>query len=138
MTAATPHRTPLYRPWAVWLAVLLAVFSALAPAVSHAIARAQGSTAGIEICTPMGMRIVSAETVAQASSEAPAGPQSLVSFAHCPFCLHSADHALAAPPALQHLFLEWVGQPAISPQSLFFLVNSPAFAPPPRGPPTHS
>jgi hypothetical protein len=31
-----PHRTPLHRPWVVWLAVWLALFAALAPTVSYA------------------------------------------------------------------------------------------------------
>jgi len=38
----TPRQVSLRRPWAVWLAVLLAVSGALAPTLSHALLLARG------------------------------------------------------------------------------------------------
>jgi hypothetical protein len=53
----TLHRTPLRRPWAVWLAVLVVVLGALAPTLTHALMLATGQVSqGVEICTSQGPR----------------------------------------------------------------------------------
>lgn len=124
----TLHRTLLHRPWAVWLAVLIAVFAALAPAVSHAFALAQGGT-------PMAMDICTSGDTVLTLADSPAGPPAAKSLEHCPFCLHSADRVAVLPPVLlPPLLLPDASLPPRVPQ-VFFVSTYLAHAPPPRGPP---
>lgn len=124
----TLRHTLLRRPWAVWLAVLIAVFAALAPAVSHAFALAQGGT-------PMAMAICTSGDTLTLLADSPAGPPSAKSLDHCPFCLHSADHVAVLPPLLLAPLL--LSDTRLPPrvQQVFFFSTYFAHAPPPRGPP---
>jgi hypothetical protein len=133
---STPlRRTLLHRPWAVWLAVLIAVFGALAPTVSYALVLAQGGIAGsIEICTPQGMQIVTAGPTGF-TTDSPDGPESVLSLSHCPFCLHTTDRVAPPPHLLPYLFLDQGRQQEVPDWQAFSFVNFTAFAPPPRGPP---
>lgn len=132
------HTTLLRRPWAVWLAVLIAVFGALAPTVSHALARSQGGVVlWVEVCTDTGMRWVDGNT-GLSSTDSPDGPESAPSLVHCPFCLLLTDRVAPAPHALVHLFAV-SGEaevPTIRQVFLFFTHFAPT--PPPRGPPAVS
>jgi hypothetical protein len=55
------HRTTILRPWAVWLAVLIAVLGALALANS-------GASGAFEVCTPQGMRIVAPDPTSSSAA----------------------------------------------------------------------
>jgi hypothetical protein len=116
----------IHRPWAVWLAVLVAVFGALAPTVSHALAQG-GAPAMMDICASG-----NASTVPM---DAPSGPQSLASPDHCPFCLHAADRVAVLPPPLLTPLLVPGDKPEPVVQPVFFYSTYLAHAPPPRGPP---
>ena len=91
----------LRRPWAVWLAVLVAACSALAPTLSHALAHANA---------PLGFVICTSSNKLPLAADSPAGPQSAKSFDHCQFCLHSADRVAPPPHPLPYLFLGSGGQ----------------------------
>ena len=124
----TPHRTLLRRPWAVWLAVLIAVFSALAPTVSHALALAYR-------VAPMEASYCSSMGGVDAVSDASDGQGVASALVHCPFCLHSADRVAVLPAvALTPLLLPGASPPH-SVQQVFFFSTYLAHAPPPRGPP---
>jgi hypothetical protein len=133
---STPLRRTLpYRPWAVWLAVLIAVFGALAPTVSHALVLAQGGIAGsLEICTPQGMRFVTADPTGL-TTDSPDGPESVLSLSECPFCLHTTDRV--APPAHPWVYIFVVSNEFKVPtvRQAFLLPLPFAPTPPPRGPP---
>jgi hypothetical protein len=136
--SASLHRALLHRLWAVWLAVLIAVFGALAPTVSNALTLARGgTTAGIEICTPQGMRFVTVDPTVS-STDSPDGPESVTSLAYCPFCLHTTDRVVPPPFQLPYLFSDQGGQQEVTVWQAFFFAHPTAFAPPPRGPPAHS
>jgi hypothetical protein len=133
--ANTLHRTPLRRPWAVWLAVLIAVFSALAPTVSHALVLARGGAVPmVKICTSRGAQWVIANTPV----DSPDGQESLKSLDHCPFCLHTTDRVAPPPNLLPYPFSVLGGQQEEPIWQAFFFVNTTAFSPPSRGPPVHS
>ena len=70
---STPlRRTLLHRPWAVWLAVLIAVLGAIAPTVTHALMLATGqSPQGVEICTTEGTRWVNADAAPSSDDSSP-------------------------------------------------------------------
>lgn len=90
--ANTLHRTLLRRPWAVWLAVLIAVFSALAPTVSHALALTyRAAPMEASYCSSMGM----VEAVPDSTGE----QGSAAAMVHCPFCLHATDRLAPLPPS---------------------------------------
>jgi hypothetical protein len=116
----------LRRPWAVWLAVLVAACSALAPTLSHALAHANA---------PLGFVICTSSNKLPLAADSPAGPQSAKSFDHCPFCLHSADRVAPPPHPLPYLFLGSGGQQEATARQAFFFIHTLDFAPPPRGPP---
>jgi hypothetical protein len=130
---STPlRRTLLHRPWAVWLAVLIAVFGALAPTVSPALVLARGGASSmVEICTTTGTQWVIANTPV----DSPDGPQSLKSLDHCPFCLHTADRT-ALPPYLSPIrFAARSTQREVAGEHGFFIFEHFALTPPLRGPP---
>ena len=128
------HATRLHRPWAMWLAVLIALFGALAPTVSHALVWSHGApSAWNEICTSTSV----AAPVATAHSEnSPDGQESTLSLAHCPFCLLFTDRGAPAPHALVHLFAVSGDIKVPTVRQAFFFRTPFALAPPPRGPPT--
>jgi len=124
----TLHRTLVHRPWAVWLAVLIAVFAALAPAVSQAFALAQGAT-------PMAMDICTSGDTPPLLADSPAGPSIVKSLEHCPVCLHSADRVAVLPVVALPPLLVPDASPPPRVQQVFFFSTYLAHAPPPRGPP---
>jgi hypothetical protein len=131
----TPHRTPLHRPWVVWLAVIIAVLGALAPTVSHALMLAKGQVPqGVEICTSAGPRWVSADVVTSADVSVPM-PGSAAPPAHCQFCLQTTDRVASIDDPLPYLFLVQDGQREPPVWQAFFHSTAHTFAPPPRGPP---
>jgi len=118
-----PHRT-----WAVWLVLLIAVFAALAPTLSHGLALARsGVGMGTDLCASAG--------VSHPSPDAPAGPQSAVPLAHCPFCLQASDR-MAPPPLPWGMPLRVQGAPPVPVARLGFFCSTPFdLAAAPRGPP---
>lgn len=124
----TLHRTLVHRPWAVWLAVLIAVFAALAPAVSQAFAPAQGAT-------PMAMDICTSGDTVPVLTDSPAVPSTAKSLEHCPLCLHSADRVAVLPVVALPPLLAPDASPPPRVQQVFFFSTYLAHAPPPRGPP---
>ena len=128
MLGTRHHQRPLYRPWAVWLAALLALFAALAPSLSHALALARGSQ-GIEICTGTGTQIIPADSET--------GSKSALSLSHCPFCLHNTDRVAPPPTLLPYLFLIQGGQQEVAVWQAFFYPTNTTFKTAPRGPPAY-
>lgn len=125
------HAWP-HRPWALWLAVLMAVFGALAPTLSHALVLARGAASPMQaVCTSAGPGWVAIHIPAQASGEQEAAP----SLEHCPFCLLSSDRAAPASDALPHLFAVFSAFQLPALRQAFFPVIPFALTPPPRGPP---
>jgi hypothetical protein len=126
--ANTLHRTLLRRPWAVWLAVLIAVFSALAPTVSHALALSdRAAPMEASYCSSMGM--------VEAASDSSGGQDAAAALVHCPFCLHAAERLAVLPSLLlPPLLLPSAHLPPRIQQGVFFSTYF-AYAPPPRGPP---
>jgi len=90
------------RRWPRWLALLAVVASTLAPSLSRlAVAAARSSGEWVEVCTPQGMRIVSAASVdAGAELGTPSGSLGggVIAGDPCPFCGTGAA-PLAPPPA---------------------------------------
>ena len=130
----------LRRPWALWLALLLAVVSALAPTLSHGLAAGHGSVMALQdICASNAPdRMADASTPAQPAS--PASPASPLAggLNDCPLCLLAQDRLAGLPPAQVQLRLAglapeppWVGPSAV-------LRAAVALAPPARGPPNFS
>ena len=130
----------LRRPWALWLALLLAVVSALAPTLSHGLAADHGGAMALQdICASNAPdRLADASTPAQPAS--PASPASPLAggLNDCPLCLLAQDRLAGLPPAQVQLRLAglapeppWVGPSAV-------LRAAVALAPPARGPPNFS
>jgi hypothetical protein len=133
----TLRRTALRRPWAVWLAVLIAVLGALTPTVSHALMLVKGqATQGVEICTTEGPRWVTADVAASADDSTPL-PGSAAPPAHCQFCLQTTDRVASPNDPLPYTFLVQDGQREAPVWQAFFYSTAHTFAPPPRGPPGH-
>jgi len=130
--SVTLRRTLPLRPWAVWLAVLIAVFGALAPTVSHALVLARGGASLIvEICTTTGTQWV----IASAAADSPEEQKSAMSLDHCPFCLHTADR-VAPPPHLSPIrFAARDTQREVAGEHGFFVLGHFSLTPPLRGPP---
>jgi hypothetical protein len=125
----------LRRPWAVWLAVLIAVLGAIAPTVSYALMLAGGqSPLGIEICTTQGPQWMAADTLSPADDSAPAR-ESAATLNPCPFCLHSTDRVALINDPLTYPFLVQDGERESPVWQAFFYSAERIFAPPPRGPP---
>ncbi|MBP9906094.1 MAG: DUF2946 family protein [Rhodoferax sp.] len=133
------------RPWALWLALLLALFAALAPTVSHALNWSRGDTAAwVEVCTSTGPRWMALapspdragdtdfSALAAASSDAPDSAQILE---HCPFCLLLAERAAPPPSAWPADFVASGHALAPAPAPQQFLPTFIAPAPPSRAPP---
>ena len=88
----TLHRTLLRRPWAVWLAVLIAVCSALAPTVSHALARTyRVASMETDYCSSVGLAQTASDPTGSIDGRGPAA-----ALEHCPLCLHATERL--APP----------------------------------------
>ncbi|MBK7617208.1 MAG: DUF2946 domain-containing protein [Vitreoscilla sp.] len=112
---------------------MLAIFGlAFAPTISHALNHARGDSIFNEICTPEGMKQMSADTADQGDSS---GPPALNHMDHCPLCgltaggmvMAVASPALAEPSNLSHLL------PALflhAPRPLFAWASVQARAPP--------
>lgn len=131
----TLHCTPLRRPWAVWLAVLVAVLGALAPTLTHALMPAMGQVLqGQEICTSQGSRWVTAEVTAGSDDSTPL-PASVAPPAHCQFCLQTTDRVASLDDPLPTPFLVRDGQRKPPVRQAVFYATTHTFAPPPRGPP---
>lgn len=123
---ATPHQR-----WSLWLSLVLALFGALAPTVSHALNHARGVP--VEVCTSNGPRWITPNQTDAPDADASGTPPSALVWAHCPFCLLSADHAALPPRTV--LFLATAAREHLNPlaeQTTFVFV---APVPPPRGPP---
>lgn len=130
LTSHTPRFDPLRRPWAVWLAWLIAGFAALAPTLSHALARSKGVPL-VEICTAAGPRWVALSF----PSDAPDAPSALVHPEHCPFCLHATDR-VAPPPDVSRFDVGVPGGSVVpTAEQALLSVTQSAPTPPPRGPP---
>jgi hypothetical protein len=140
-----PRQSQSQRPWALWLALLLALFAALAPTVSHALNWRRGDTAAwVEVCTSTGPRWMAlaaapdraGEPVFSApvapSSEAPDSAQTLE---HCPFCLLLAERAAPPPSGWPADCVAFGQAQAPAPAPLRFIPTFIAPAPPSRAPP---
>lgn len=131
----TLHGTPLRRPWAVWLAVLIAVLGSLAPTVTHALMPSMGQAAqGVEICTSDGPRWVAADAAASVDDSTPV-PASATPPAHCQVCLQTTDRVASLDDPLPLPLLAQDGQRKPPVWQAVFCATAHAFAPPPRGPP---
>ena len=127
--------TSLRRPWAVWLAVLIAVLGAIAPTVSHALMLAAGHIPqGVEICTSQGPRWVAADTMPSPDGPAPT-QRPTINVDHCPFCLQTTDRVALINEPLPYPFLVQDRQRKSTVWQVFFYAATYTFAPPPRGPP---
>ena len=128
-----PLRTaPLRRTAWLWLAMLLALMGALGPTVSHALASSRAS-AGMEVCTSMGMQWVDASGALDASSGQPLADV----LVDCPMCLVCGERLAPAPSpwSLQLAALGEVPQPSYA--SVAELPAGRVVVPPPRGPPSY-
>jgi hypothetical protein len=125
----------LRRPWAVWLAVLIAVLGALAPTLTHALMPAMGQASqGFEICTSQGSRWVTAEVTAGSDDSTPL-PVSATPPAHWQFCLQTTDRGASLGDPLPTPFLVQDGQREPLVWQVFLYATTHTFSPPPRGPP---
>jgi hypothetical protein len=130
-SVATPHR-----PWALWLALLLAFFGALAPTLSHALNHARGDRSlMVEVCTSSGPRWMALAQAPSFQADAPDVPASAQVLDHCPFCLHLADRVAPPPSLLLHLFQVEGGQQEAPVWQAFFFFQSTSLRPPTRAPP---
>jgi hypothetical protein len=90
---------PAHRRLTSWIAALALLLASLAPAVSHALASANG-TNWIEICTTQGSKWIEAGKVG--SERSPASAHAL----DCPYCpLHAPTLGLPPASQLEHLSL---------------------------------
>jgi hypothetical protein len=122
--------SPLRRPLAVWLALLVAVLGAIAPTLSHGLAL-KGAVPLVEICTSLGPRWVALSD----SPDSPDGQESALHIEHCPFCL-SATHSVAPPPHVSLHDFGVSGEPAVPAlRQAFLFVAQAVLVPPPHGPP---
>lgn len=123
------HRIARHLNAYAWIAALAILFNALAPVVSHAQARA-GATQ-MEICTAMGVAMVSMP----ASSDQPDPGHLLKAMSHCAYCsTHAGSFGL--PPEAMPLFAVLGGHDVFpplfyqSPSTLFTWSRAHARAPP--------
>lgn len=126
MSPTLLHGTVTHRRWAVWLAVLVLVFGTLAPPVSHALAQ-RDSGVGTQVCSSSPTHFLPADS--------PAGSQSVVPLAHCPFCLLHTDSEAPPPHVLPYLFSVQDGHQGPTVWQAFFFIIPVVLAPAPRGPP---
>jgi hypothetical protein len=123
------HRLARHLNAYAWIAALAILFNALAPVVSHARASANPTPSLVEICTAMGVAMVSMP------GEKPDPGQLLKGMNHCAYC---ATHAgsFGLPPQAVTLFAVLGGHDLFP--SLFFQAPHPLAAwtvAQPRAPP---
>ena len=130
----------LRRPWALWLALLLAVVSALGPTLSHGLAAGHGGAMALQdICISNGPdRLADASTPAQPAS--PASPPSPLAggLNDCPLCLLAQDRLAGLPPAQVQLRLAGLALELPRAGPAVIRRAAVALAPPARGPPNFS
>ena len=121
----------LRRPWALWLALLLAVFSALAPSLSLGLAAGHGGVMALQdICISNGPD----RPASPASPETPpAGGLN-----DCPVCLLAQDRLAGLPPGPVQLLVAGLLPEPPRAGPLVIRRVAVALAPPARGPPTFS
>jgi hypothetical protein len=121
----------LRRPWALWLALLLAVFSALAPSLSLGLAAGHGGVMALQdICISNGPD----RPASPASPETPpAGGLN-----DCPLCLLAQDRLAGLPPGPVQLLVAGLLPEPPRAGPLVIRRVAVALAPPARGPPTFS
>jgi hypothetical protein len=141
----TPRRSPLHRPWVVWLAVWLALFSALAPTVSYALQSVNSrDVADLHaVCSSAPVSATSGATptapvwlqVKAPPSDDSETPLSSAMGGHCQRCLLSFERLITLPSAEVVLDLQsgtYTVPVALEPQ---FVKSFLELNPPPRGPP---
>lgn len=132
---AVRRRLPLLS----WIALLAMAALALLPSISHALARAQGSSPYVEVCTTQGARLVALADDGGATTVEPGagGMAGAAQLQHCPLCSLSSDMpALPVPDTAPALPLA-----AARPPALFFQAPYTLHAwcsAQPRGPPAIS
>ena len=121
----------LRRPWALWLALLLAVFSALAPSLSLGLAAGHGGVMALQdICISNGPD----RPASPASPETPpAGGLN-----DCPLCLLAQDRLAGLPLGPVQLALTPLAAQLPWRPLTFLPWAAVALAPPARGPPNFS
>ena len=121
----------LRRPWALWLALLLAVFSALAPSLSLGLAAGHGGVMALQdICISNGPD----RPASPASPETPpAGGLN-----DCPLCLLAQDRLAGLPPGPVQLLVAGLLPEPPRAGPLVIRRVAVVLAPPARGPPTFS
>ncbi len=145
---STLRRSPLHRPWVVWLAVWLALFSALAPTVSYAfqsVANRDAADLHAVCSSAPGFAASGAAPTAPVWLQVNAPPSddsetplSAAMGGHCQRCLLSIERLIALPSVEVVLDLqpETYAAPVAPPPQ--FVKSFLEFNPPPRGPPTLS
>jgi hypothetical protein len=121
----------LRRPWALWLALLLAVFSALAPSLSLGLAAGHGGVMALQdICISNGPD----RPASPASPETPpAGGLN-----DCPLCLLAQDRLAGLPPGPVQLLVAGLLPEPPRAGPLVIRRVAVALVPPARGPPNFS
>jgi hypothetical protein len=130
----------LRRPWALWLALLLAVVSALGPSLSHGLAAGHGSVMALQdICISNGPdRLADASTPDQPAS--PASPDTPLAggLNDCPLCLLAQDRLAGLPPGPVQLLVAGLLPEPPRAGPLVIRRVAVALVPPARGPPNFS
>ena len=130
----------LRRPWALWLALLLAVVSALGPSLSHGLAAGHGSVMALQdICISNGPdRLADASTPDQPAS--PASPETPLAggLNDCPLCLLAQDRLAGLPPGPVQLLVAGLLPEPPRAGPLVIRRVAVALVPPARGPPNPS
>ena len=121
----------LRRPWALWLALLLAVVSALGPSLSHGLAAGHGGVMALQdICISNGPD----RPASPASPETPpAGGLN-----DCPLCLLAQDRLAGLPPGPVQLLVAGLLPEPPRAGPLVIRRVAVALVPPARGPPNFS
>jgi len=125
------HRLARHLHAYAWIAALAILFNALAPVVSHAQASTGHANAQVEICTAMGMAMVSVP----ATDDQPDAGHLMQGMNHCAYC---ATHAgsFGLPPQALTVFAVLGGHDVFpplfyqSPATLFTWSRAHARAPP--------
>jgi hypothetical protein len=81
-----------------WLAILAILFNALMPAVSHAISVSPATPAQVEVCTAMGMEMMTMPVLPNGENGVPSD-KLLKSMTHCAYCATHAGAFGLAPAA---------------------------------------
>lgn len=130
----------LRRPWALWLALLLAVVSALGPSLSHGLAAGHGSVMALQdICISNGPdRLADASTPDQPAS--PASPETPLAggLNDCPLCRLAQDRLAGLPPGPVQLLVAGLLPEPPRAGPLVIRRVAVALVPPARGPPNFS